>query len=36
MSQALEDVKALTNIPDFESRIKDEEILYTQDHLDVM
>ena len=36
MSQALEDVKALTNIPDFESWIKDEEILYTQDHLDVM
>ncbi|HIW84431.1 MAG TPA: arsenosugar biosynthesis radical SAM protein ArsS [Candidatus Dorea gallistercoris] len=36
MNQALEDVKRQENIPDFESRIKDEKILYTQDHLDVM
>lgn len=36
MNKALEDVKELGNIPDFESRIQSEEILYTQDHLDVM
>ena len=36
MSQALEDLKSLKNIPDFESRITEEEYKYTTDTLDVM
>lgn len=36
MSQALEDLKELSNIPAFESRITDEEYTYTTDTLDVM
>ena len=36
MSQALEDLKSLKNIPDFESRITEEEYKYTTDTLDVI
>lgn len=36
MSQALEDLKSLKNIPDFKSRITEEEYKYTTDTLDVM
>lgn len=36
MSQALEDMKALTGIPDFESRIQDKELCYTAPGLSVM
>ena len=36
MNQALEDLKNLTNIPDFEERITEEEYRYTTDRLEVM
>ena len=36
MSQALQDLKQLNNIPEFEERITEEEIKYTAPALDVM